>query len=129
LTREELTRRIEAVEEGYEFFLAYAAQGLTADAATASVEQLRRFLGRMDEALDGLGEGFAEACAAQSVEPADAAATLVDAVTRDAETTRAAVRILRQMRGVSSQLIENFNISVHVRALLTDLFLLDELLE
>ena len=31
--------------------------------------------------------------------------------------------------GISSQLVDNLNASIHLRALLTDLFLVDEVLE
>jgi hypothetical protein len=36
LMRAELTRQIHAIEEAYEFMLAYAAQGLPGDAGAAS---------------------------------------------------------------------------------------------
>ena len=48
--------RIDAIEESYEFFLAYAAQGLTSDQGSKSGGQLRQFLGQMEGGLDGLGE-------------------------------------------------------------------------
>ena len=57
-----LNERIDAIEAGYEFMLAYAAQGrLTdSDASGSGVGfQLREFLGKMESALDGLGEEVA----------------------------------------------------------------------
>ena len=39
---------------------------------------------------------------------------------------RAALRIVSSRQGISSQLMDNLNVSTHLRALLTDLFLLDE---
>ena len=49
-------------------------------------------------------------------------------VTRDAEAALAAVRLVSAQEGVSSQLIDNLNANIHLRALLTDLFLVDELI-
>ena len=41
----------------------------------------------------------------------------------------AALRIVQSRSGISSQLIDNLNVSTHLRAVLTDLFLLDEALK
>src|SRR5690606_24094452 len=53
--REELARRIEAIESGYEFLLAYAAQGRETDRGPGQGRGVREFLERMEQALDGLG--------------------------------------------------------------------------
>src|SRR5689334_11255422 len=95
-----LADRINAIEECYEFMLAYAAQGLPADAGVPSGGQLREFLRRAAEALAGLPE----ACSA-------------------------AIELVRAQPALSSQLIDNLNASIHLRALLTDLFLIDEVLK
>jgi hypothetical protein len=50
-------------------------------------------------------------------------------VTRDADAALAAVRLVAAQPGVSSQLIDNLNANIHLRALLTDLFLVDELID
>jgi hypothetical protein len=47
---------------------------------------------------------------------------------RDASATLAAVRLVAAQESVSSQLIDNLNANIHFRALLTDLFLVDELI-
>ena len=46
---------------------------------------------------------------------------------RDAEASRAFVRLVAAQPAVSSQLIDNLNASIHLRALLTDVFVLGEL--
>ena len=51
--------RFEAIEECYEFMLAYAAQGLRSDAGSESGRQVREFLNRAVEALGGLAESCA----------------------------------------------------------------------
>ena len=47
---------------------------------------------------------------------------------RDARDSLAAVELVLAQPSISSQLIDNLNASIHLRALLTDLFLIDELL-
>ena len=48
---------------------------------------------------------------------------------RDARSALAAVRLVLAQPSIGSQLIDNLNASIHVRALLTDLFLIDEILK
>lgn len=121
---DEVKTRIEAIEKSYEFFLAYAAQGLTTDQGAKSGGQLRDFLGKLEQALDGLADQLALAV----VEPADAWTDLVSVVRADAHAAHSAVRLVAARPGVSSQLIDNLNANIHLRALLTDLFLVDDLL-
>ena len=47
----------------------------------------------------------------------------------DARRTRAALRLVLAQKALSSQLIDNLNASIHIRALLTDIFLIDETLK
>ena len=47
----------------------------------------------------------------------------------DTRSSRAAIQLVLSQRSISSQLVDNLNASIHLRALLTDLFLLDELLK
>jgi len=54
--REELSRRADAIEGGYEMMLGYAAQGLPTDQGAANSNQLRDHLQRFDAALTGLAE-------------------------------------------------------------------------
>jgi hypothetical protein len=46
---------------------------------------------------------------------------------RDAHDSLAAVELVLAQPTISSQLIDNLNASIHLRALLTDLFLLSEI--
>jgi len=48
---------------------------------------------------------------------------------RDASNTLAALRLVMAQPSISSQLIDNLNASIHFRAVLTDLFLVDEALK
>lgn len=125
----ELRRRIETLERSYELQLAYAAQGVLRDRDSKSGAELRGLLGESVAALEGLAELARRSLEESGVGPADAVATFVTALERDAATSRAAMRLLLERDAISSQLVDNLNASIHVRALLTDLFLLDELLE
>lgn len=129
MTRSELRARIEAIEESYEFFLAYAAQGAAGTGPGASSGQVRQFLARTEEALEGLGEGVAALAEAAGLTPTAAYRAMADVLGRDAESTLAAVQLVSAQKWVSSQLVDNLNASIHFRALLTDLFLIDEILD
>ena len=121
---ETLQQRVDAIEGGYEFLLAYAAQGLTTDQGNANSEQLRTYLQRMDEGIAGLEPAFREVIGATSA-AADFDAFL-KVLANDAAAARAALRVVITRPGISSQLIDNLNVSTHLRVVLTDLFLLDE---
>ena len=60
------------------------------------------------------------------MEPYRAFAAVID---RDARDASAAIRLVLAQPAIGSQLIDNLNASIHVRALLTDLFLIDEVLK
>ena len=121
--------RCDAIEEAYEFMLAYAAQGRDTDKGAAAGRNVREYLERMATALDGVG-GVIAGCAA-SVDPklTTAAAAFFAAVDADARVALGAVRLVLARPDISSQLIDNLNASIHLRALLTDLFVVDEALK
>jgi hypothetical protein len=127
--RADLEQRIEAIESGYEFMLAYAAQGRETDKGAGAGRNVREYLERMSTALDGLG-AVATACAS-SVDPklAQASAAFFAAVESDARIAQAAVQLVLARADISSQLVDNLNASIHLRALLTDLFVVDEALK
>ena len=54
----DLGDRCSAIEECYEFMLAYAAQGLPSDQGSQTGGQLREFLGRAVEAVSGLADAY-----------------------------------------------------------------------
>lgn len=125
----ELTERIDTIEETYEFLLAYAAQGLADERAGASGAQARTFLERADAALAGLPDLVRALVAQKGLHPADRYHAFIDVLERDARDARAAVGLVLAQPSISSQLVDNLNASIHVRALLTDLFLTDEILK
>jgi hypothetical protein len=126
--REELQRRCNAIEEAYEFMLAYAAQGVSGDASSQSGGQVREFLTRAAAALTGLGDLYLSLIEREQLDPARyrAFGAVLD---RDARDSLAAVDLVLAQPAISSQLVDNLNASIHLRALLTDLFLIDEVLK
>jgi len=111
-----ILERCDAIEECYEFMLAYAAQGLPSDETSPRV---REFLRSAVIALDGL----AESCRA-----AMKGSAFLAVLDRDAGDSLAAIELVLAQPAISSQLIDNLNASIHLRALITDLFLLGEIL-
>jgi len=127
--RAELNSRCNAIEECYEFMLAYAAQGLESDAGSGSGSQIRDFLRKCDQALTDLA-GFLNRFVAQlSVESTAPFTGFMSVLDRDARDAQAAVQLVLAKPAISSQLVDNLNASIHLRALLTDLFLIDEALK
>ncbi len=125
VTSDELKEHIDTIEEAYEFFLAYAAQGVSGSGAGISGE-LSRYLSRADQALTAFEGGIGDAADGQDTE---AVARMDQVLQRDASNTLAALRLVMAQPSISSQLIDNLNASIHFRALLTDLFLVDEVLK
>jgi hypothetical protein len=123
----EIWSRCDAVEECYEFLLAYAAQGLPTDQGSKSGGQVREFLQRAVRALSGLAEICATAIKEEGLEPGDKYLAFFAVLDRDARDSLAAIELVLAQPAISSQLIDNLNASIHLRALLTDLFLLGEI--
>jgi len=125
-TLEDLQARIEVIERGYEYMLAYAAQGFEANQQSSQSEEIRTHLSGMDVALNDLGPAVAAVAENTDGDLAATYASFITAVTSDAAKAQGAVRVVLARPGISSQLVDNLNASIHLRALLTDLFLIDE---
>ena len=125
-----LEQRCNVIEECYEFLLAYAAQGVGGEEAAGKSGQVRDFLTRASAALSGLSDAYSATLKEEGVAATDASydafRTVLD---RDAGDSLAAVELVLAQPVISSQLIDNLNASIHLRALLTDLFLIDEILK
>jgi hypothetical protein len=122
----ELEARSGDIESAYEFFLAYASQGLVTESGAGI--QVREFLAKFDKALDGFAEFLTSYVAALGLDAAPYRA-FIAVIDRDAKDAQGAIRLVLAQPSINSQLIDNFNANVHVRSLLTDLFLIDEALK
>ena len=123
----DVCRRCGAIEECYEFMLAYAAQGLPTDTHGTVDREIREFLQRAADALKGLADSCLAAVDEGGLEPAARYQAFLAVVDRDARDSLAAFDLVLGQPAIGSQLIDNLNASIHVRALLTDLFLIDEI--
>jgi len=127
--REDVSARCNAIEECYEFMLAYAGQGLSGKENSQSSSQVRGFLNRAVDALTGLAEVYASAVRQENLQPAERYLSFLAVLENDVRDSLAAIQLVLAQATISSQLIDNLNASIHLRALLTDLFLIDEILK
>jgi hypothetical protein len=127
--REDVSARCSAIEECYEFMLAYAGQGLSGKENSQSSSQVRDFLNRAVDALSGLVDAYAKTVRQENLQPTDRYAAFQAVMEKDALYSLAAILLVLAQTTISSQLIDNLNASIHLRALLTDLFLIDEILK
>jgi len=126
---EDVSARCNAIEECYEFMLAYAGQGLSGKENSKSSSQVREFLNRAVDALSGLSEAYEKAVKEDNLQPADRYLAFLAVLGKDAQDSLASIQLVLVQSTISSQLIDNLNASIHLRALLTDLFLIDEILK
>lgn len=124
----DISERCNTIEESYEFMLAYAAQGLPSEEGSKSGAQIREFLNRVVKAISGLTESSAITIQQNGFEPKERYDAFLAVVERDARDSLAAIELVLAQPSISSQLIDNLNSSIHLRALLTDLFLLSDIL-
>jgi hypothetical protein len=123
----DISERCNTIEECYEFMLAYAAQGLPSEGGSQSGAQIREFLGRAVRAISGLSDSCALAVKQELLDPPDCYQAFFAVLDRDASDSIAAIKLVLAQTNISSQLIDNLNASIHLRALLTDLFLISEI--
>ena len=106
---------IDVIESGYEFLLAYAAQGRDSDDGPGGSE-VRTTLTSMSDAAKCISMELGRRT------DFNFSTVVVD----DAEKAGAAIALVLAQKKISSELVDNLNASIHLRALLTDLFLLSE---
>jgi hypothetical protein len=122
----ELGSRINIIEEAYEFMLAYASQGLSTDQGNDTGRQAREYLKRCDAAMSGLPGVFTRYVEHESLQPTAPYDAFIAVIERDVKHSQAALQLVLAQPAISSQMVDNLNASIHLRALLTDLFLIDE---
>lgn len=117
----DIRTQIEAVEEAYEFMLAYAAQGRAEEGAGPDGAQIREFLRQFDDAVGAIA-GMIDTLPAVSGDAAGFAASL----RKDSEIMSSVLRIMLASDNVSSEVVDNANGLISVRSYLTSLFFLDK---
>ena len=119
---------VDIVEESYEFCLAYAGRGVTAQMARTGDTQVRMQLQKLADALPQLSDAFLELAGERDESRREDYQRFIKVLRRDAKSARAAVNVVLAQRGITSQMVDNLNGMIHLRALLTDIFLVDEML-
>ncbi len=125
----EIELHCDIIEECYEFTLSYAARGLTSGGESDAGRQIRYYLTRAVEAMAALQASCAAAIETEQLAPREKYEAFFDVLGRDARSAIAAMELVLAQPAISSQLIDNLNANIHLRALLTDLFLVTEILE
>ena len=125
----EIEQQCEVIEECYEFTLSYAARGLPGEGSGDAGKQLRDHLTRAAAAIRGLERSCAEGMEQERLAPAEKYQAFFEVLKRDAEGAVAGVDLVLAQPTIGSQLIDNLNASIHLRALLADLFLVTEVLD
>ena len=129
MAHDNVSDRCDAIEACYEFLLAYAGQGLSGKENSKSSGEVREYLSRAVDALSGLAGAYAAAVKQQNLQPNERYSSFLAVLDRDAQDSIASIQLVLAQSTISSQLIDNLNASIHLRALLTDLFLIDEILK
>ncbi len=125
---EALQSHVDVVEETYEFCLAYAAKGVNARMAVSNDRVVRERLEKMAATLVQLPDAFVALAEERGAEHEERYRAFIDVMRRDSAAGLAAVQLVLAQPGITSQMVDNLNGMIHLRALLTDVFLLDEIL-
>ncbi len=116
--------RCDVIEECYEFMLGYAGKGIPGEHGG----EIRRHLERASAALDGIGAACLDALENAGTGSQQETRNFVSVMERDATDSLAAIQMVLVQPTISSQLIDNLNACIHLRALLTDIFLVGDVL-
>ncbi len=119
-----LQEDIDAVDSAYEFLLAYAAQGREDDVG-GPAPRARDILAELDEALVNIVARLSEADPGAGDERRQFDTLVIE----DIGKSLTALALVRTQSRISSELVDNLNASIHLRTVLTNLWLLSETLE
>jgi hypothetical protein len=119
---------VDEIEEAYEFMLAYAAQGRDIDDDSNDAADVRKYLTSAATAIRALSAAVTSAAAATGASD-PAMAEFVELLDSDIRASCAAVDLVLAQPAISSEIVDNLNASIHLRALLTNMFLIDSILK
>jgi len=111
-----LENDIEVIESGYEFLLAYAAQGRPPQVETGPGPHPRTELQAMLAAMAHAEEQLA----------ASSSNDFEKVIVEDLKKAKAVVSFVLAQPKIGSEVIDNLNASIHLRTVLTDFFLYSE---
>ena len=108
------------IEESYEFMLAYAAQGRRREADESGGEsQIRNYLRRFEAALADLDGALAKGFGKEG-------ASFTDRFRADLAAVRSVLALLLSKPSITSDMVDNTNGLIALRAFLTDVFFTDQ---
>ena len=125
---DELQATVNIVEETYEFCLAYAAKGVGGLMARTGDTQVRDQLEKLAQALPNLADVFLKVVQENEGDGQEQYKGFIEVLRRDADAGHAAVSLVLAQENITSQMVDNLNGMIHLRAVLTDVFLIDEML-
>ena len=122
-----IRERTDAIEACCLFMQGYAAQGLATGARAKSEARLREFMTGALTAMKGIAEHCATVIDVDTIEAADRLMAFLAVLDREASDSVAAMELVLAQPSISSELIDSFSASMHLRALLSDLLVLCEI--
>lgn len=125
---EKLRASINDIESGYEYLLAYAAQGRDVEYTGGGAVSIRDYLGRLQSGLASVADDFDAIIDEIAKENAALYRDYITVLREDAKKSKMAVDIVLSLPSIGSQVVDNLNATIHIRALLTDIFFIDEAL-
>ena len=116
---------IDNIENAYEFMLIYAARGLDEEADNES-PSIRDLLKSLSESLENINSVAIKRIETLSTKETKYLINFLEVLYEDANKAKISVDLILSSPLISSQLVDNLNSSIHLRALLTSLFIIDE---
>jgi len=113
--------QIEKIEEAYEYMLAYAAQGRAEEGAGPDGAQIRTFLKQFSDNVQKLDKGSSEI-----IKTNPDADDFIQHFKVESEVMVSILKVLLAKDNISSEVIDNTNGLISVRAYLTSLFFIDK---
>ena len=114
---------VDAIESAYEFMLAYAAQGRDKEG-----DNIRTYLESLSTGLGAIGDVVQDEIDKAGGESTAQMMQYAAVLAADAGKAKAAVDMTLSTPSIGSQIVDNLNATIHLRALLTSIFLIDEAL-
>ena len=116
-----LSESIDNIENAYEFMLAYAARGVQTEMENES-PSIRDFLKSLSQTLGNINDIFTKVVRGLKPDSKEELFDFINILEEDARKAKSAVDLILSLPSISSQLVDNLNASIHLRALLTSIF-------
>ena len=120
-----LSESIDNIENAYEFMLTYAARGVQREMENES-PSIRDFLKSLSQTLENINDIFTKVVRGLKLDSKEELFDFINILEEDARKAKSAVDLILSLPSISSQLVDNLNASIHLRALLTSIFIIDE---